>query len=325
MDEYSGCLISGLVLVTAFFLDFLAGDPRWLPHPVVWMGRAISFFEKPFRNAFPRPFLSGLVFALFLIGTVWGLSLALVKFALSVHPVIGIIVQAVLLFYCFSVKSLVQAAQEVAVPLMAGDLTEARKQVSMIVGRETQTLDQAAVTRAAIETVAENFVDGFLSPLFFFLVLGVPGALAYKMINTLDSMVGYKNDAYILFGRASARIDDAANFIPARLSLFVISAAAAILSPKRGIRALNTALAEGRNHKSPNAGFPEAAFAGALGMRMGGPNVYHGRVVEKPYIGAQFPDPSVEQIDMACDLMQMSALLAMLGALGIIFFTGWII
>lgn len=325
MAELCGFPATALILVMAFFLDFLAGDPRWLPHPVVWMGRAIFFFESKFRQAFSHLFVSGLIFALFLITMVWVISQGMVTLAVAVHPVVGILVQGVLLFYCFSVKSLVRAAHDVAVPLMAGDLPEARKMVAMIVGRETRTLDREAVTRAAIETVAENFVDGFLSPLFFFLVLGVPGALAYKMINTLDSMVGYKNDAYLLFGRASARIDDAANYVPARLSMFVISAATWVLSPERGKRAMQTAWAEGRNHKSPNAGFPEAAFAGALGVRMGGPNVYHGRVVEKPYIGVQFPDPSVEQIDMACDLMQMSALLAMLGALGIIFFTGWVI
>lgn len=325
MADLSGYQLSCLILLAAFILDTLMGDPRWLPHPVVWMGRAISFFEGKFRSVFPHLLVSGLVFALFLIATVWVLSFGLVKLALAIHPVVGILVQAVLLFYCFSVKSLVQAAREVAAPLKAGNLAEARKQVAMIVGRETQTLDREAVTRAAIETVAENFVDGFLSPLFFFVLLGVPGALAYKMINTLDSMVGYKNEAYILFGRASARIDDAANFIPARLSMFVISAAAAILSPKKGIRAWNTARAEGRKHKSPNAGFPEASFAGALGMRMGGPNVYHGQLVEKPYIGGRFPDPTVDKIDMACDLMQMSALLGVAGALGILLAIGWMI
>ncbi|WP_022666031.1 adenosylcobinamide-phosphate synthase CbiB [Desulfospira joergensenii] len=320
MAEHSGY---PAILLIAFVLDALAGDPRWLPHPVVWMGRAISFFEKKFRAAFTNLFLSGLVFALFLIAVVWVVSLGVVKLALAVHPVVGIIVQGVLLFYCFSVKSLVTAAHDVAIPLMAGDLPEARNKVAMIVGRETQTLDREAVTRAAIETVAENFVDGFLSPLFFFLLLGVPGALAYKMINTLDSMVGYKNDAYILFGRASARIDDMANYIPARFSMFVISGAAFILSPKRGVTALKTAFEEARNHKSPNAGFPEAAFAGALAMRMGGPNVYHGQMVDKPYIGARFPDPSVSKIRMACELMMLSALVAVVVALAVIFLIGW--
>jgi len=222
-----------------------------------------------------------------------------------------------LLFYCFSAKSLVDAAQKVARPLEDHDIETARKNVAMIVGRETQGLDEVAITRATVETVAENFVDGFLSPLVFALLFGVPGALAYKMINTLDSMVGYKNETYLLFGRASARIDDAANFIPARISVLVIFLAAFFLSPPRGILALKTGFSQGRRHKSPNAGYPEAAFAGALSMRMGGPNVYHGKLVDKPYIGRQFKDPSITGIKMACELMWFSAMISILAGCGL--------
>ncbi|MCA1785900.1 MAG: cobalamin biosynthesis protein, partial [Desulfobacteraceae bacterium] len=165
-------------------------------------------------------------------------------------------------------------------------------------------------TRAACETVAENFVDGFLSPLCFALIFGAPGAMMYKMINTLDSMVGYKNDTYVLFGRAAARIDDVANYIPARLSMAMIASAAAMLSLSRSRRALSTALTQGCNHKSPNAGFPEAAFAGALGVRFGGPNTYHGKRVDKPYIGGAFNDPKPAHIEKACELMMLSALVS---------------
>ena len=302
--------ITWQVLAGAFILDLALGDPRWLPHPIVWMGHAISFFEPRFRQWIAKPLRSGLLFALFLILSVFSLSALAVLLAFTLHPLAGLAVQTLLLFYCFSTRSLGRAALDVARPLLAGDLAGARIMVGYIVGRETGSLEAPGIARAAVETVAENFVDGFLSPLFFALLFGVPGAMAYKMVNTLDSMVGYKNESYLLFGRASARIDDGANFIPARLSVVVISLAAALLSPARGKRALTTALSQGRRHKSPNAGYPEAAFAGALGVRMGGPNVYHGTLVEKPYIGDSFSDPGPEKIKRACELMLMSALVA---------------
>lgn len=298
------------MLAAAFILDVLAGDPKWLPHPIVWMGRAISFFEPECRKQFENPFWAGLCFALFLIAATFGLIWGLVFIADRIHPVAGAVVQTILIFYSFSTQSLYKAAMDVLKPLAQGDLTQARIKVGYIVGRQTKELDEAGITRAACETVAENFVDGFLSPLCFALVLGAPGAMMYKMINTLDSMVGYQNDTYILFGRTAARIDDAANYIPARLSVLIISSAAAILSFSRGKRACFTALAQGRNHKSPNAGFPEAAFAGALGVRFGGPNVYHGKLVDKPYIGADFNDPSPAHIEKACELMMLSALVS---------------
>ena len=217
-----------------------------------------------------------------------------------------------LLFFCFSVKTLERAACKVKKALEHNGLQEGRQAVSMIVGREVKYLDETGVIKAAVETVAENFVDGFLSPLFFFFVGGVPMTMAYKMVNTLDSMVGYQNDRYLLFGRASARIDDAANYIPARLSVLFISLGASIISWKRGIMAFQTALKEGRMHKSPNAGYPEACFAGALRMKLGGPNYYHGRLVEKPYIGSRFQPPGINKITLSCDLMVISAFVSML-------------
>lgn len=302
--------VSWQIIAAAFILDVLAGDPGWLPHPIIRMGRAISYFEPEFRKRIKNPFRAGLLFALCLIATAFGLTWAVVFMAVRIHPVAAAIVQAILIFYSFSNKSLYKAAMEVFKPLAGGDPAQARIKVGYIVGRQTKDLDEAGITRAACETVAENFVDGFLSPLCVALILGAPGAMMYKMINTLDSMVGYKNDTYILFGRAAARIDDVANYIPARLSIFMIAPAAAMLSLSRGRRALFTALTQGRNHKSPNAGFPEAAFAGALGVRFGGPNIYHGKLVDKPYIGAAFNDPGPAHIEKACELMMLSALVS---------------
>ena len=298
------------IITTAFILDILAGDPAWLPHPIIYMGRSILFFEPKFRKRIENPFRAGLFFALCLIAAAFGLAWAVIFIAAQIHPVAAAIVQTILIFYSFSTQSLYRAAMDVFAPLARGDLAQARIKVGYIVGRQTKDLDEAGITRAACETVAENFVDGFLSPLFFALLLGAPGAMMYKMINTLDSMVGYKNDTYILFGRAAARIDDVANYIPARLSIVMIAPAAAILSLSRGRRAFFTALTQGRNHKSPNAGFPEAAFAGALGVKFGGPNIYHGKVVDKPYIGGAFNDPKPAHIKKACELMMLSALVS---------------
>ncbi len=299
------------VLLCAFIMDFILGDPKILPHPVIYMGKAIIFFENRFRKWFKNLLASGFFFAGFLIFSTWALAFCFIKFSILIHPVFGYIVQIILLFFCFSSKSLERAALKVFHALEANDIESARQAISMIVGRQTKTLDENGITRAAVETVAENFVDGFLSPLFFAVIGGVPFALAYKMINTLDSMVGYRNESYILFGRASARIDDVANFIPARVSVLLISLGAFLLSFKTCVLAFKTGFSQGSLHKSPNSGFPEAAFAGALQVRLGGPNVYHGILVEKPFIGSEFKDPGKEKIRQACRLMMISSWLAL--------------
>ena len=304
--------IQGTVILAAFILDFILGDPKILPHPIVYMGNAIGFFEGWFRKHFKHLLISGVVFAGVLIFSTWLIAFITIKLSISIHPVFGTFVQVILLFFCFSSTSLEKAAMIVFSALEENDIKKAREKVSMIVGRQTETLDEKAITRASVETVAENFVDGFLSPLFFAMIGGVPLALAYKMVNTLDSMVGYKNNTYLLFGRASARIDDVANFIPARISVLIIALAAFLLSFKRGVFAVKTGFSQGSLHKSPNAGYPEAAFAGALKIRLGGPNVYHGTLVEKPYIGKEFKDPEKGKIRQACDLMIFSSFLATL-------------
>ena len=298
------------IVFAAFILDFIFGDPKWLPHPIIYMGKAIHLLEVKFRNLIKHPFVSGCIFAVFLILVTWSISSSIIELSHLIHPFFGMLTEVILLFFCFSSKSLEKAGLEVYRPLKENDIVQARKNVSMIVGRETSTLSKNGVTRAGIETVAENFVDGVLSPLFFALIGGAPLALAYKMINTLDSMVGYRNEKYMLFGRASARIDDAANFIPARCSVLVISLGMCIFSVKKGLRALKTGLSQGAEHKSPNAGYPEACFAGALGVRLGGPNVYHGKVVDKPFIGKEFENPEPENLKQACDLMMLSSFLA---------------
>jgi adenosylcobinamide-phosphate synthase len=306
------------IIFLAFILDLILGDPFFLPHPVVYMGKAIDFFESKFRLIFSNQVCCGILFAVFLIGSTFIITHLILSFCTSVNIILGQTVSVVFMFFTLSAKSLYKAAIAVKIALETNGVEAGREKVGMIVGREVENLDRTGIVKAAVETVAENFVDGFLSPLFFALIGGVPCAMAYKMINTLDSMIGYKNERYIEFGKASARIDDIANFFPARISVVIISIAAILLPGNRGIISLFTGFKEGKLHKSPNAGFPEAAFAGALKIRLGGPNYYHGKLVEKPYIGNHFGNPDLPQIKRACELMLLASFISMLIACGVI-------
>ena len=298
------------IIAAAFILDLLIGDPEWLPHPIRWMGTAIERFEPVFRRLTLSPVWSGTLFAVSLITGTFLLAGLMVVMARTLHPVAAVVVEVVMLFYCISVRSLEKAALNVYTALQAKGLAHGRAAVAMIVGRETGELEEPEVARAVVETVAESLVDGILAPLFFAALGGAPLALAFKMTNTLDSMVGYKNEQYRDFGKAAARIDDVANFIPARVSVFFIAVAAQIVC-KRGKPALRTGFRDGRKHTSPNAGFPEAAFAGALEIRLGGPGTYHGHRVEKPRLGAEYGPACTEDIPRACRLMMITSLLWM--------------
>ena len=307
-------LLPWLTLPAAFLLDALIGDPPSLPHPIRWMGRAIEQSEPFWRRTVASERLAGLLFAASLILGCWLVALLVTGLAWKVHSLLGFAVETVLLFYCLSAKSLRQAALEIDRLLAAGEVDRARAQVRMIVGRDVDRYEADDIARATVETVAENVVDGVLSPLFFAALGGAPLALAYKMVNTLDSMVGYKNPRYLLFGRAAARIDDVANFLPARLAVPLIALAARRVEGASSRQALDTARREGKNHASPNAGYPEAAFAGALGVRLNGPNVYHGVLVDKPYLGAAFGPVTRAHIARACRLMTWAAVYGGLAA-----------
>jgi adenosylcobinamide-phosphate synthase len=272
------------ILIAAFFLDTLLGDPEWLPHPVRWIGKAIAFFEAFWRKVIASEFWGGAGMAISVVLSAWIGAWAFLRLMMSFGETLHWLGSILLVFYCISVKSLASEAWEVKKLLDSEDLDPARRRLSRIVGRDTENLDQEGIIRATVETVSENFVDGVLSPLFFFLLGGPPAALAFKAINTLDSMVGYKNERYRRFGTFAARLDDAANFIPARLSPIPIFLAALLLN-KTPLHALKICLRDGRKHSSPNSGISEAAFAGALNIQLGGPNFYGGRLVEKPFIG----------------------------------------
>lgn len=273
-----------LIIPAAVILDWLLGDPRRFPHPVVGIGRLISFLEPRLRRLVRSELLGGALLLLLTVGiTVAAVSMILAG-AYAVHRYAGLAVAAILSWNCLAARSLHHESGLVARALTNGDLAEARKYLSFIVGRDTAELEETEVWRGAVETVAENASDGVIAPLLFLMLGGPLLGLAYKAVNTLDSMVGYKNEQYLLFGRASARCDDLLNFIPARLTglLMVLVAPFTGLSMSDAWRIM---VRDGRNHASPNSGIPEAAAAGALGVMLGGTNIYFGKPVEKPTIG----------------------------------------
>jgi len=300
-------LSSWIVIPAAFALDMLMGDPRRFPHPVRWMGRAIVSAEPWFRGIPIHPVLAGGLFTTVLVAGTWGACHLVIDACRDVRPLLATAVEIAVVYFCLSVRSLNDAAAEIFMLLNQKRLAEARARLALIVGRDVEQYQSQDIARAAVETVAENFVDGVLSPLLFAAVGGAPLAMAFKMASTLDSMVGYKNERYFHFGRASARLDDAFNFVSARVSVPIIALAAQILS-RAGVRSLKTAWSEGRNRTSPNAGRPEAAFAGALRVKLNGPNTYGGILVKKPFIGVRFGEVRIDDIKKACDLMMLCSL-----------------
>ena len=278
----------GYAVLGGFVLDAVFGDPAWLPHPVVYMGKAISALEKGLRARLPKTpegeLWGGRILAFCLPVGTFALTSLICIGAAALHPLLGLAVQ---MFWCgqaLAAKGLVQESTNVYRELTKPDLPAARIAVSRIVGRDTQALTAEGVTKAAVETVAENASDGVIAPLLYMLLGGAPLALTYKAINTMDSMVGYKNARYIDFGCASARLDDAVNWIPSRLSALLMIA----VCPFVGLDARGAARIwrrDRRCHASPNAAQTESACAGALGLRLAGPAVYFGKLVEKPTIG----------------------------------------
>jgi len=272
------------IVLAAILLDLLLGDPRRLPHPVVHIGKLIKVLEKALRPLVRNERAGGVILLIMTVGITSGVAVALLAGAYAVNSHAGFAVAVLLSWTCLAARSLHHESRLVADALARGELTEARGYLSFIVGRDTEGLDEQEVWRATVETVAENTSDGVIAPLFYLILGGPPLALAYKAVNTLDSMVGYRNERYLRFGWASARCDDLLNLIPARLTGLLMVAVAPItgLSGRDAWRVMRR---DGRNHSSPNSGIPEAAAAGALGVKLGGTNVYSGVPVPKPTIG----------------------------------------
>ena len=303
-----------LVLILAIIVDAVAGDPRWLysriPHPIVVIGHQIELLDRFFNRTQYSPVtrkLFGVISILIIVSLAWLIGWMI---AWSCNQVsFGVALQALIVSIFLAQNSLYQHVASVAKACKADDLIDARSQISHIVGRDPNSLDQRAIGRAAIESLSENFSDGVVAPIFWYVVGGLPALIAYKALNTSDSMIGYLTDKYADFGWCAARLDDAANFIPARLSAFIITIAAFIIPSATGNRAFTTAIRDAKKHRSKNAGWPEAAMAGALGIKIAGPRNYDGILVEDVWMGDGIANVDASHIFMALRIYCVACIL----------------
>jgi len=290
LADHGGFIEPLLILVAALIIDALLGDPAWLwkrlPHPVAFLGKLIDFLDRklnrPGRPAYDRRVRGALVAAGLTIGAValgWAVS------ELRRASDLGVLLELALTWALIAQRSLYDHVRRVAVALDKGGLVAGRWEVSMIVGRDPDSLDEAGVARAAVESCAENFSDAVVAPVFWFILFGLPGLMAYKTVNTLDSMIGHRSEKYLEFGMVSARLDDAMNLIPARLSGLLICLASAFVPGGNPMRGWRVMLRDHGHHRSPNSGWPESAMAGALGLALGGPRRYPGYVAQERWLG----------------------------------------
>ncbi|KGR77142.1 cobalamin biosynthesis protein CobD [Ureibacillus manganicus DSM 26584] len=281
---YDPVLISCTILVAAILLDLWIGEPKWIPHPVVQMGKIISFLEKRWNKGKYRKG-KGIGLTVTVVLTVFLLTVSLLYIVYHIHPVVGTIVQIYLISTTIAAKGLSSAANNVLSPLTNGNLIEARRMLSMIVGRDTANLPESEIVRGTVETVAENTVDGITAPLFWAMIGGAPLAMVYRAINTLDSMVGYKNDKYIEFGWASARLDDIVNWVPARITALSMWLASFVIKGSKKKNGWRVTWRDARKHPSPNSGWSESMIAGLMGIQLGGVNYYRGKKSKRAYLG----------------------------------------
>ncbi|BDG46682.1 MULTISPECIES: adenosylcobinamide-phosphate synthase CbiB [Parageobacillus] len=310
-------------IALALLLDVLIGDPRWLPHPVRAIGSLIAFLDQRLNQGRYRR-AKGIVAAVAVTGIVYGLSFFAVYISYSLSSLFGVIVEAVLIFTAIAAKSLQEAAWNVLIPLEQGDMEKARRELSMIVGRDTENLGESEIVRACVETVAENTSDGITAPLFYAFIGGAPLALFYRAVNTCDSMLGYKNNTYREFGWASARLDDVVNYVPARLTAMVM---VLVHGGRRMRHCFRVLFRDARKHPSPNSGWPEAAMAALLGVQLGGTNTYKGIVSHRPTIGDPLIPLKKDHIRQAVRIMLVTvlsfAILLFIGGMMIEFASAW--
>lgn len=313
-----------MALAIGFALDLVVGDPHWLPHPIRLVGRLISGLERILRRVFPATpkgeRAAGVVLVVLVCAISTACAIALLVLCGMASPWLALAVESIMCYQMLATKALKDESMKVYDALAAGDLAAARSAVSMIVGRDVERLDAAGVTRAAVETVAENASDGVVAPLLFMAVGGAPLGVFYKAVNTMDSMVGYRNEKYRYFGTAAARFDDVLNFVPARLSgvLMVCAASIARLDAKGAWRIF---LRDRRKHASPNSAHTEAACAGALDVALAGDAWYFGKLVEKPTIGDALRPVEAADIVRANRLLYATASLSLVLCLAL----GWVI
>ena len=310
------------VVALGFLLDQVLGDPHWLYHPVRLIGAYISFLEKGIRKLFGEGesalLVGGVVLVVLVTGTTAVVSGGILYACGRISPWLRFLASVILCYQLFAVKSLKDESMKVYRELKKDDLEAARYAVSMIVGRDTKVLDMTGVTKAAVETVAENTSDGVAAPLFYMAIGGPVLGWVYKAVNTMDSMIGYKNDKYLNFGRTAAKLDDVCNYLPSRISAYLMIAAAYLGgSDFSGKGAYRIYKRDRRNHASPNSAQTESVCAGALGIQLAGDAVYFGKVVKKPHIGDDTRPVEYEDIRRANRLMYLTA---WLGETGCLFF-----
>ena len=315
-------MLTALAVLGGFGLDLLLADPAWMPHPVVGMGRAIAALEKRLRRLFPATpageRAAGRVLAAALPLGTFALAAGALALAYRLHPAAGFALETLWCWQALALRGLADESGKVYAQLAKGNLPAARRAVSRIVGRDTGSLTAAGVTKAAVETVAENFSDGVAAPLFYLLIGGAPLGLAYKAVNTMDSMVGYKNKTYLHFGRAAARLDDAANFLPSRLAALLWIGAAG-LAGFDGRGAWRIWRRDRLRHASPNSAQTESACAGALGVQLAGPAWYFGEYYDKPTIGDDTRPVEPADILRADRMLYLAGFLALGLGLGLRF------
>lgn len=295
-----------LIVISGFILDLILGDPHNFPHPVRLIGNMISWGEKHIRSILPKTKkgerIGGIILVIGVVGITFGATWLILKVAYGIHPLIGWIVSVILCYQALATKSLKDESMKVYKALQNHDLEGARYAVSMIVGRDTASLTEEGVAKAAIETVAENTSDGIVGPLVYLLIGGVPLGFAYKAINTLDSMIGYQNERYQYFGTFGAKLDDVVNYIPARLSAYMMIAASKLCGYDAKA-AYKIYRRDRYNHKSPNSAHTEAVCAGALGIQLAGDAYYFGKLCKKPIIGDALRSVETEDIKRTNKLM----------------------
>ena len=319
-----------VLLMLAFLLDLVIGDPRRLPHPVRMMGGTIRRTEIYLRKLKVSEKLKGILLVTTIVGmafiVTWFTVHILLRMSLTSHFLL--LTSYLLLIYLTSttiaVRELINSARAVIEAVTSSNIEFARERLSMIVGRDTHALTEKEILKATMESLAENLSDGVIAPVFYLVVGGLPLAMAYKAINTLDSMVGYRNDRYVHFGWAAARLDDIANYIPARITGLLIVVVSFFVSRSLFTVhcSLKTMLRDGRKHLSPNSGMPEAAMAGALGIRMGGPAAYGGIVIEKPYIGNIRTEDYSRASAQAITIVKASSVLGVATAIAVLLLKG---
>ncbi len=301
-----------LELSSAYLADWIFGDPRNYPHPVKFIGRMIHFLERKWLQEGDSPLkqrLQGGMLVILIVAGAGFSTWAIIRMAGWIHPALSFIATVFFAYTTLASRNLYDEVNKVMKSLEQGDLDRARKEVRFLVSRDTEHLEEREISRALIETTSENTSDGIVAPLFYLAIGGPPLAMAYKALNTLDSMVGYKNDRYLHFGWTSARADDLANFIPARLTalLFILSS---FILRKNGKMAWKVARRDGRKNASPNSGYPEAAVAGALGIRLGGENFYFGKRMDKPHIGEETKPIRLKEVRESLKLMIATSILS---------------